>query len=100
MVLIASPSDLAKERELLMHALGEWNALNTTEYLVVFIPVMFETHVHSEIKLGGRPQAVVNEQIVDDCDLLIGMFWGRIGTPTGSSASGTTEEIERFLDAG
>ena len=34
-----------------------------------------------------------------DCDLLIGVFWTRIGTATGEYASGTVEEIEEHLKA-
>jgi uncharacterized SAM-binding protein YcdF (DUF218 family) len=98
-VFIASPGDLAKEREMLAHALGEWNAQNAGEYLVVFLPVTWETHAYSQVKRDGRAQGIINDQILDDCDLLLGMFWGRVGTPTGRAASGTIEEIEHFLAA-
>jgi hypothetical protein len=37
---------------------------------------------------------------VDSSDILIGMFWSRLGTPTGVAASGTAEEIDRFVAAG
>jgi hypothetical protein len=33
-------------------------------------------------------------------DLLIAVFWTRLGTPTGEAASGTIEEIEEHLAAG
>jgi hypothetical protein len=35
---------------------------------------------------------------VKDCDLLVGVFWTRIGTNTGVAVSGTAEEIEQFVD--
>lgn len=49
--------------------------------------------------MGERGQAVINHQLVDDADILIGIFKARIGTPTGISASGTIEEIDRFIAA-
>jgi hypothetical protein len=47
---------------------------------------------------GRRPSS--NDQLVDDADILIGLFKARIGTPTGISASGTIEEIDRLVAAG
>jgi hypothetical protein len=51
-------------------------------------------------ELGDRPQEIVNRQVVDACDILIGIFWSRLGTPTRISDSGTEEAIERFLNTG
>jgi len=47
-----------------------------------------------------RPQEVVNRAIVDSCDLLLGIFWTRIGSSTGLAESGTLEEISRVAKAG
>jgi len=60
--------------------------------------VLWETHSWPE--MGDRAQAIINRQLVDDCDILIGIFWTRLGSPTGEFASGTAEEIARFRDAG
>jgi hypothetical protein len=38
--------------------------------------------------------------VVDTCDLLIGTFWTRLGTPTPEAESGTVEEIERANNEG
>lgn len=47
----------------------------------------------------NRPQAEINRQIVDSSDILIGLFWTRMGTATGVAISGTVEEIDRFAAA-
>lgn len=62
------------------------------------MPVGWETHASPE--LGARAQELINDRILEDCDLLIGIFWTRLGTPTGTSASGTVEEIQRHVQAG
>src|ERR1700693_2712688 len=49
--------------------------------------------------LGTRPQQALNEQLVSKCDILLGMFWTRIGTSTGVAESGTVEEIDEFVAA-
>jgi len=97
-VLIASPSDCAAERKIFREEIYNWNAINSYSTNTILEPVMWETH--SWPTLGERPQGVVNEQIVDACDFLVGAFWTRLGTPTGEADSGTAEEIERLRSAG
>ncbi|MEC5424250.1 DUF4062 domain-containing protein [Virgibacillus sp. C22-A2] len=47
--------------------------------------------------MGNSPQEVINHQVVEKCDLLIGAFWTRLGTPTNKYSSGTVEEIEKHI---
>jgi len=96
--LIASPSDCVKERSSIPEIIHSWNSVHSFHSKIILEPVLWETHVVPE--LGDRPQEIVNKQIVDSCDFLIGAFWTRIGTPTGDHISGTTEEIERFRNQG
>lgn len=97
-VLIASPSDVHDEREIAVKTIQEWNDLNSAERQIVLLPLRWETHTAPEY--GKRPQEVINRQMVDHCDLLIGAFWTRIGSPTGVADSGTLEEIERVAGQG
>lgn len=52
---------------------------------------------HSAPAMGDRPQGIINDQVVRSCDMLIGAFWTRLGSPTGVEDSGTVEEIKWFL---
>ena len=97
-VLLASPSDVTEEREIAVRTIQEWNDLNAAERQLVLLPLRWETH--SAPEYGRRPQEVINRQVVDRCDLLVGIFWTRIGSPTGVSDSGTIEEIERVAIKG
>lgn len=97
-VLIASPSDVEAEREIAVRVIQEWNDLNSYTRKVALLPLRWETHTAPEY--GTRPQEVINRAIVDNCDLLVGVFWTRIGTTTGLADSGTLEEIERVGKAG
>jgi len=94
-VLIASPSDVPEEREAITESLYEWNALNSLETGFVLLPVKWESH--SAPTMGDRPQGIINNQVVRNCDMLIGAFWTRLGSPTGVEESGTVEEIKWFL---
>lgn len=94
-ILVASPGDVGEERNVIPEIINEWNAMNAFNTKVLLMPVKWETH--SAPLLGDRPQAIINEQLVKDCDLLVGVFWTRIGTNTGIAISGTAEEIEQFV---
>jgi hypothetical protein len=95
-VLIASPSDLTEEREAATMAINDWNAQHAAAEGIVLLPVKWETHAHPES--GVRPQGAINAQIVQTCDILIGMFWTKLGTDTGVAESGTVEEINQFVE--
>jgi nucleoside 2-deoxyribosyltransferase len=94
-VLIASPSDVPNERQAIAESLHEWNALHAESTGKVLLPVMWESH--SAPSMGDRPQGIINELVVKSCDMLIGAFWTRLGSPTGVEDSGTVEEIKWFL---
>jgi hypothetical protein len=97
-VMIASPSDVSAERSIVRELLSEWNVVHADSKKAVLLPIGWETH--SVPEMGGRPQEIINKQILKDCDLLVGVFWTRIGTATGEYASGTVEEIEEHIKAG
>jgi hypothetical protein len=97
-VFIASPSDLEEERHAASEAINEWNAQHSAAESVVLLPVKWETHAIP--KSGLRPQEAINRQLVQGCDILIGMFWTKIGTSTGVAESGTVEEIDQFVAMG
>ncbi|HDV2633650.1 TPA: hypothetical protein RH271_000799 [Escherichia coli] len=97
-VMIASPGDVAEERQVIREIIHEWNDINSARSKVMLTPIGWETHTSPE--LGVRPQELINQRLLVDCDLLIGVFWTRLGSPTGNEASGTVEEIHRHLNAG
>jgi hypothetical protein len=96
-VMLASPGDVSQERRLARDVIHEWNAVHAEDRHVVLMPIGWESNAFPE--MGDRAQAVINKQILKDCDLLVAVFWTRLGTPTGSSPSGTVEEIEEHLAA-
>ncbi len=94
-VMIASPNDVSEERQLVRDAIYEWNAIHSKQFGVMLNPVGWETHVAPE--MGGRPQEIINKRILEDSDILLGIFWTRLGTETGEYVSGTVEEISRHI---
>jgi hypothetical protein len=97
-VFIASPGDVAEERAILREVIMNWNYLHSMSKRIILLPVGWETH--SMPIQGDRPQGLINDYILKDCDILVGVIWSRIGSPTGKSISGTVEEIDEFIDSG
>ncbi len=97
-VMIASPGDVTTEREIVRDLLSEWNHLHSRVQRAVLLPSGWDTH--SAPDLGGRAQQMINDRILSYADLLIGIFWTRIGTPTGDAKSGTVEEIQKHHATG
>ena len=97
-VLIASPSDVGQERNVVTEVIHAWNAVHYRTTGIMLHPVRWETHSYPAS--GDRPQAILNKQIVESGDILIGIFGYKLGTPTGKAQSGTIEEIEEFREAG
>ncbi|QNG37882.1 hypothetical protein F1C76_15990 [Geodermatophilaceae bacterium NBWT11] len=96
-VLIASPGDTGAARTVIRTAIEDWNALNSEATKIAFQPRLWERDVLPGV--GAHPQAIINQQLVDKADVLIGTFWTRLGTATETDASGTAEEIRRSHDA-
>lgn len=97
-VMIASPGDVQKERAVVREVVGEWNSTNGAHRNVMLLATGWETDVAPE--MGDAPQSIIDRRILKDADLVVGMFWTRLGTPTASYASGAVEEIEEHLKAG
>ena len=95
-VMIASPSDVAEERQLVRDAIYEWNAIHSKQLSIMLNPVGWETHIAPE--MGNHPQEIINKRILDNSDILIGIFWTRLGSPTGEYVSGTVEEISKHCE--
>ena len=96
-LMIASPSDVANERSIIPEVINNWNAVHSLTTGAVLLPVKWETH--STPQMGERPQSIINKQLVEQSDALVGIFWTRLGTPTGEAESGSVEEIQKFVSA-
>jgi hypothetical protein len=95
--MIASPGDVSAERDIVRDVLREWNDLHAEERGIVLLPLGWETH--SAPSMVGTAQEIINGQVLRRSDLLIGIFWTRIGTATAEAISGTVEEIEKHVAA-
>lgn len=96
--MIASPADVSDARQAVYDSLNEWNDANTRHRNVILLPLKWETSAVPQ--LGGDAQAIINDQLVDQADIVIALFGSRLGQETVRDLSGTAEEMNRAHAAG
>jgi hypothetical protein len=94
-VMIASPGDVAVERDIITDELYRWNNANAVSRELILQLVKWETH--GSPQMGDHPQAILNERLLLDADIVVGIFGTRIGTATPEFISGSVEEIKRLF---
>jgi hypothetical protein len=97
-VFVGAPSDVDEAHDVIRGQIEQWNRDHgpLSQARVEFT----NWNTHSHPAAGGRPQALLNRQIVDHCDIMVGIFNAKFGSPTGVAASGTEEEIRRSIKRG
>ena len=91
-IFVASPGDVAREREVVKDTIDQLNQNAMLGDSTVVQLRRWETHAWPGF--GENAQSVINQQI-GPYDVVVGILWNRIGTPTGRAISGTVEEFER-----
>ncbi|MBG0760686.1 hypothetical protein BOO22_14825 [Vibrio cidicii] len=92
-VFVASPGDVSDERFALESIISELNRTWSRSLNLRLELVKWETDIHPGF--GKYPQDVINQQLNDEYDIFIALFWSKIGSPTDVAESGTIEEFER-----
>lgn len=98
-VLIASPSDTKKMRDVVERTLHLWNGERGAASSVILLPRRWEMNMVAEFT-GEDGQSVINRQLVEDADVVIGIFHSKLGMATPRYASGTVEELHEAKEAG
>ena len=97
-VFVGAPSDVDEAHDVIRGQIEQWNRDHGPLSGARVEFTNWRTHSHPAA--GGRPQALLNKQVVDQCDIMVGIFNARFGSPTGVADSGTEEEIRRSIKHG
>lgn len=97
-ILLSCPSDVKDELNVVNDTVTNFNRLFGEANSIDLKVKHWSTHTYPES--GGKPQDLLNNQIVRDSDAAIAVFWTRFGTPTDNYGSGTEEEIEELIKMG
>jgi tetratricopeptide (TPR) repeat protein len=93
-IVVASPSDVTPERKAVASIVTELNQLVARHHGVYLELYRWETDTHPGFHPVG-PQGLVDAVLqIHNCDLLVGIFWRKFGTPVADAASGTAHEFQ------
>ena len=96
-LMIASPNDVTRERDLVETVLDDVNRSLCAERNLHIDAVRWEADAYPGFHPSG-PQGLIDSVLrIDECDVLVGIFWKRFGTPTKDAGSGTEHEIRQAL---
>jgi Protein of unknown function (DUF3298) len=96
---MASPGDVQPERDALALVVSELNG-DVADRLGLYIEVArWETDAHPGFHPEG-PQGLIDTKLrIEDCDIFVGIFWKRFGTPISDASSGTEHEFKKAIAA-
>jgi tetratricopeptide (TPR) repeat protein len=98
-IVVASPSDVRKERQAVEAVAAELNNGLGNDFGVLLTVSRWETQAFPGFHRNG-PQGLIDEILsIPDCDIFVGIFWKRFGTPAHDSASGTVHEFTLAYEA-
>ena len=98
-IIVASPGDVQAERDALPAVLEELNRGIAAAHGLRLELGRWETDAYPGFHAQG-PQGLIDPILrIEDCDVLLGIFWKRFGTPTTDAGSGTEHEFLRAYAA-
>ena len=97
-LLISCPGDITDEVKIIEEVVERFNQQFTATLGIGIITRHWSKSAYSQS--GSKPQQIINQQFVEDCDAAVAVFWTRFGTPTDEYGSGSEEEIEVMLKSG
>jgi hypothetical protein len=93
-VVVASPGDVKAERDAVEEIIAEVNRDTARKAELYLELARWETDTRAGFHAGG-PQGLIDPILnIDACELVIGIFWSRLGTPTPDGKTGTEHEFE------
>lgn len=90
-VFISSPSDVAKERDIVAEVISSINAIKGKSLGYAFSAIRWENDVLPTF--GKDPQTLIDESVGNTYDVFIGIMSTKFGTPTTKAGSGTEHEF-------
>ncbi len=98
-IMIASPGDVATERQAVRATIARLNGVLADRLGFVIQLRSWETDVYPGFHPEG-PQGLIDSKLhIEDYDAVIVVMWCRFGTPTHESQSGTEHEFKRAFQA-
>jgi formylglycine-generating enzyme required for sulfatase activity len=92
-IVLSSPNDVKAERRIMENVIKELNRGVAADRNLRLELILWETDAYPGFHAEG-PQGLIDPILkIEDCDIVLGIFWKRFGTPAKGARSGTEHEI-------
>src|SRR5579864_443929 len=98
-IVIASPSDVTTERELADQVIREAGDTVAPQLSLALRCFRWEIDTFPSFHAHGPQGAVDSLMDITTCDILVVIFWSRLGTPGPDGLSGTEHEFRLALES-
>lgn len=97
-IVLASPADVERDWRVAQDVVEELNRSVARQLNLQLDLSTWKTDVYPAFHPQG-PQSHIDERLkLEDCDVLLAIFWTRFGTPVANAQSGTEHEILRAIE--
>lgn len=97
-IVLSSPGDVPEERRIIDEVIAEINRGIAADRDLRLEVTRWETDAYPGFHSEG-PQGLLDSILnIQECDILLGIFWKRFGTPTKDALSGTEHEIRQAIE--
>jgi hypothetical protein len=93
-IVVAAPGDVQPERSVLPRVIKELNDGIAAERDLTLQLWQWDTDAYPGFHPEGQQVVIDRQMKIEDCDILIGIFWKRFGTPVRDAGSGTEHEFK------
>ena len=97
-IVLSCPTDVEKEKEVIKKVIDDFNRTVGNNLSINLNLKNWSTDSFAQSREPA--QNLLNKQFIDDADMIICIFWGRMGTPTERYESGTAEEMLEAIEKG
>ncbi len=98
-IVLSSPADVQEEHRIMEDVIEELNRGVADDRGLRLELSRWETDAYPGFHSDG-PQGLIDPVLkIEECDILLGIFWKRFGTPTGDARSGTEHEIRHAIQS-
>lgn len=98
-LIVVSPGDVQPEREAMDKIVADLNRIINSQFGLELRVLRWETDAYPAFHLDGGQGQIDETLQIDSCDIMVGIFWKRFGTPVRDAASGTEHELGRAYTA-
>jgi hypothetical protein len=96
-IVVAAPGDVATETASVVRVASELDRSVALDRRLTLQVWHWKTDAFPGLHMDGAQGICDSVLRIEDCDVLVGIFWSRFGTPTTDGMTGTEHEIQKAI---